>query len=133
MPAALIPLIAAGVGAGASVYGAKKASDAAHDASSLQQQAGNRAMQVEQQRYQDYQQQMAPYQQAGAQALAQMQQFASQRPAPFQPGQPGGGWQMPPMPQPQGGTVPPGWQPLGGNWTNAQTLTAGGPQFPRGY
>lgn len=73
MPAALaVPLIIGAASAGAQVYGAHKASNAAKDAAKVQVDATNKAQSFNERAYADQQKALAPYQQAGNDSLARL-------------------------------------------------------------
>lgn len=86
--ATVVGITAAAGSAGASIYAAKKGSDAAKNAAATQSAAAQKALDFQKQQYAQVQQNFDPYRQAGASALGRLGTQAT-TPAPvFQPGQP---------------------------------------------
>jgi hypothetical protein len=125
MPAVIIPAL---IMAGASVAGAKIASNAAGKASGVQKDAEDKSLVLQKQQYDDAQARYAPYTQMGQQALPTLRSLAGNVQAPLYGtnlkdlsiyGQP------PPMPS--GGPAGPGMPQMGpGPMKGGSLMPAGG-------
>lgn len=150
-----IPLIVAGIGAAASLGGAKLASNASKNAAQAQVTAADKAQQFNQQVYDDSKTRLNPYVQAGTNSLAALQArygasdpaaLASRAnaftnaaryggPSSFGPGPTQAQYNAGPMQQPGGGGMPergPELPPAGGAPPmSLAAMQAGGGQAPQ--
>lgn len=93
MPAAIaIPLITGAASAGASIVGAKMASNSANNALRAQERSAAQAQNVQRDQFQQQQQRMQPYVNVGQQATQTLGQLGQQRAPMFNAQQPGGGF-----------------------------------------
>lgn len=110
-----VPIIAAGIGAATSIYGAHKAAGASKQAARTQSQAADKAMALQKQVYDNQTQLMAPWISGGQTAFTNMQRMAGgQQAMPYQPPTLGQAMQHGPQgPMPPPGPMPGGRVPLG--------------------
>lgn len=138
MPAAIaIPAIIGAASAGAQVYGAHKASNAAKDAAKVQVDATNKAQNFNERAYADQQKALAPYQQAGNDSLARLmaQHWGTALPPGMSPtsgssAMLGNAAQMF-TPRPAGPQYGPNFQPTQGQPMSLAGMQGGGGQPPQ--